>query len=336
MAWVRNISRGRLGMLVVGVMLALCFMAPANAEARFNDLSASDPFSGAASRSQDSWNSLMATMGEVILPGEVPDGTYNIDAITSSTMCWLYPTASECSGRIQDPPWCHCTLVVSGGTMTVHFYLSQAYTYMRWGTSYEAAAAANEDGSDGDGYIAGSPSTGYVPHYFALEIPALNWAMDISTYGGNNADFESGKWWWRLIAFKATDEVYAAMGGGDYDPTPVDPDPGTGGDSDYSGIIDDINAQIAGNQSGNATAASQAEVEQAIAASGGNRGILIHGVMFDSQTGAVSFAAAPDVAVTNNKDIGLTVSQIIMLIGLGAVLAGIVLRSITFAAGKKR
>ncbi|MDO5118012.1 MAG: hypothetical protein Q4D34_05950 [Eggerthellaceae bacterium] len=334
MASLKNISCSRLGALLASVALALCLFTPATAEARFNDLSAADPFGSAASRSQDSWNSLMATMGEVILPGEVPDGTYNIDAITSSTMCWLYPTASECSGRIQDPPWCHCTLTVSGGTMTVHFYLSQAYTHMRWGTSYEAAAAANEDGSDGDGYIYGSPSTGYVPHYFALEIPALNWAMDISTYGGNNADFESGKWWWRLIAFKATDEVYAAMGGSDYVPDdPADSGSSSGSGTNYDGVIDDINSRIADSQV--APSASESSVAESVSAATG-RGVVIHGVTFDSQAGAASSADAPQISTESEKGFSLSVPQIIMLIGLGAVIVGIVLRSVSFAAGKKR
>jgi hypothetical protein len=250
-----NIPFGRFAILVASAILALACLTPGVAYANFTDYSAADPFGGAASRSQDSWNSYMASMGEVIMPGEVPDGTYNIDAMTTSTMCWLYPTASECSGRIQDPPWCHCTLTVSGGTFTVHFYLSQAYTHLRWGTAAEAAAASNADGTDGEGYIYGSPSQGYVPHYFSLQIPALNWPMDIATYGGNNADFAGGRWWHRFIAFKATDEVYAAMSGSDPTPAPSG-DSTSGGGSGYSGLIDDINGQIAANQ-GAGSAGSQ-------------------------------------------------------------------------------
>lgn len=319
-------------MLLAGMALALACMTPSTAFALFTDYNASDPFGGAASRSQDSWNSYMATMGEVIMPGEVPDGTYTIDAMTTSTMCWLYPTASECSGRIQDPPWCHCTLTVSGGTFTVHFYLSQAYTHMRWGTAAEAAAASNADGTDGEGYIYGSPSTGYVPHYFSLQIPALNWPMDISTYGGNNADFASGRWWHRFIAFKATDEVYAAMSGTDYDPTPSGGSTPSGG-TDYSGLIDDINGQIAANQSsGSASAQSGGAASTSGSA---KRGVVITGVTFDSEAGAESAAAAPDITGKTQSQ-GLTVPQIIMLIMAGAVLAGVALRSITFALGKKR
>jgi len=329
----KDIVHGRLGILLASLALAFACLTPSTAFASFSDYSTADPFNGAASRSQDSWNSYMASMGEVILPGEVPDGTYNIDAMTTSTMCWLYPTASECSGRIQDPPWCHCTLTVSGGTFTVHFYLSQAYTHMRWGTAIEAAAACNADGTDGDGYIFGSPSQGYVPHYFSLQIPALNWPMDVATYGGNNADFAGGRWWHRFIAFKATDEVYAAMSGTDPTPAPSGDSTPSGG-SGYSGLIDDINDQIAANQGANSAATSQNGGAQAVSP-GAKRGVVITGVTFDTQTGADAVASAPELSGKAQSQ-GLSLSQILTLIMAGAVLAGIILRSVSFALGKKR
>ena len=164
----------------------------------------------------------------------------------------------------------------------------------------------------------------------------MDWAMDISTYGGNNADFESGKWWWRLVAFKATDEVYAAMSGTDY--VPDDPaDSGSGGGTGYDEIIDDINSRISGDGSANQSAStiSESSVAEELSQVTG-RGVVIHGVTFDSQAASQSSADAPQVTVEKEKGFSLSVSQIIMLIGICAVIAGIVLRSVTFAAGKKR
>ena len=328
--------RSKVGLLLC-LLLVLCVGRPTAAQAYFYDYSLADPFSGAASRSQDSWNSLMASMGEVILPDEVPDGTYNIEAVTTSTMCWIYPSASECSARAQYGAWGRCVLTVSGGTMTVHFYISQAYTHLRWGNAIEAASTSSADGMSGEGYIAGNPSSGYVPHYFALQIPALNWPMDIATYGGNNADFASSKWWYRYIAFKATDEVYAAMGG--TTPEPDNPTPPGGGGNDYSDIIDDINKQIAGRgQAGSASSAepsaSQSDGDK-VSSGVSKRGVLFNGVTFDQNQASAGTAEAPELSATEESGRGLSPQEILLLAGLGAVAVGIAYRSLSFARGKR-
>lgn len=327
----------------VFAFVAACCLQPVQAHALFYDYSSADPFGGAASRSQDSWNALIGSMGEPLIASDIPDGTYNIDVTTTSTMCWIYPSASDCAGRIQDSSWGHAVLTVSGDSMVVHFYVSQAYTYLRWGTAYEAASASSEDGLSGDGsYIPGSPSEGYVPHYFALQIPALNWVMDIATYGGNDADFASSQWWHRFIAFKATDEIYNAISGTtpSDDPTPVNPTPSGGGGSSYSRIIDDINAQIAQNgQSGasggaDPNAAASATGTQSALAALGKTGVHISGVTFDQSQAA----AAPDGSSFDSdgaRPHGLSIAQILLLVCLAFGAAGAGIHTYAFAAGKR-
>lgn len=255
-----TVQRARKTYSAIGAFLATCILAlalmvcaPSRAWALFYDYSDADAYSGVASRGN--WSTLLASMGDVLLPQDIPDGTYLIDAATTSTMCWIFPTASDCSARYHDGEWGHCTLQVSGGTMTVYLYISQAYTHLYWGTAAEAASVTDSTGCDASNYISGNPNTGYVPHYFAFNIPALNWPMDIATYGGNEQlGFEGHQWWNRVIVFKATQDVYNAIYGASVTPEPEpepEPEPPDSGASDYEELInriteetDGINARI--------------------------------------------------------------------------------------------
>ena len=205
--------------LLVCVALPLC--SPQKAFAWFNEVTDSNPAAQA-----------LGAYGAPIDGSQLPDGTYEVTAPTSSRMCVLYTNPADADARTPASKE-KAIVIAEGGTLTAMFYISKAYTHLYWGTQEEAAAATNEDGTDPSAYIPGDPEDGYVPHLFALPIPALNTPLTLSAYSGGDHGWEEGKWYTREVVFIMTDAeleaaIQAAAGdGGDQPPDNPDDDSGT-------------------------------------------------------------------------------------------------------------
>ena len=173
------------------VMLSAVIVFPGMAHATFRDVADSFP------AAQD--------LGEYQAPitgDKIPDGTYQIGARTTSRMCIMYTNPADAEARDSKE---QAVLSVSGGSMTVLFYISKAYTHLYMGTQEEAVAATNAEGTDASAYIAGDPDEGYVPHLFAISVPALNSPMTISTFSGGDHGIEEGRWYTRQVVFTMTE-----------------------------------------------------------------------------------------------------------------------------------
>ena len=176
-------------------MLAFCAAPPA-AHARFNEASTDYP------ASQD-----LGEVGDIIYPQDIPEGqVFRVEARTTSRMCIMYESADDCANRTNQE---QCLIKREGNTLLVVFYLSQAYTHIFMGTADEAVKWTNADGTDATNYIVGNPDAGYVPHYFSMSIPALNYIMDMSTYSGGSNGREL--WYTRQVVFKPTRELLDAI-----------------------------------------------------------------------------------------------------------------------------
>lgn len=175
---------------------ALAF--PSQAHATFKDASDSYP------AAQD-----LGSYGNPIYGDQLPDGAYKVTARTSSRMCIMYTNPDDAEARDSKE---QAIITVSGGNITVMFYISKAYTHLFMGTADAAAAATNDAGTDASAYIAGDPPEGYVPHLFALYVPSLNTPMTLSTFSGGDHGIEEGKWYTREVVFVMTDaELQAAI-----------------------------------------------------------------------------------------------------------------------------
>ena len=166
-----------------------------------------------------------------IYGSDLPDGSYQVTARTSSRMCIMYtdPTNAEARGSKEQ-----AIVIASGGTLTAVFYISMAYTHMYWGTAEEAAAATNEDGTDASAYVGGDPDEGYTPHLFSIPISALNDPMTISFYSGGDRGWENGKWYTRDVVFSMSDAEYQSIIASAAEPEQIDPATDeTEGDSVY-------------------------------------------------------------------------------------------------------
>ena len=146
---------------------------------------------------------------DVLYGSDIPDGVYEVIARTSSRMCIPYSDYNDAVSR-SGPGRERAILEVQGGSMTVVFYLSSAYTRIYFGTQDEAAAQSVE-GGDSEAFIAGDPRDGYEPHLYSFGISALNDPMVMSTYSGGDKGWEQGRWYTRQIAFIPTDDIYMAI-----------------------------------------------------------------------------------------------------------------------------
>ena len=183
------------------VLAAAMFAFPGAAHAKFNDMTDSFP------AAQD-----LGAYGAPIAGDQLPDGTYKVGARGTSRMCIMYTNPEDAEARDSKE---QAIISVEGGNITALFYLSKAYTHIYFGTQEQAAAATNEDGTDASAYIGGDPPEGYVPHLFAISVPALNEPITISTYSGGDHGLEEGKWYTRQFVFTMTeDELAAAIAGG--------------------------------------------------------------------------------------------------------------------------
>ena len=187
-----------------GASLALCSQ---QAHAAFNDVADSFP------AAQE-----LGSYGSIITGSDLPDGTYQVGARTTSRMCILYTDPANAEARDSKE---QAIVIAEGGELTAVFYISKAYTHLYLGTQEEAAAQTNEDGTDASAYIAGDPDEGYVPHMFTLPISALNDPITVSTYSGGDKGLEKGKWYTREVVFKMTDaELEAAIAAANPDSEP--------------------------------------------------------------------------------------------------------------------
>lgn len=195
--------------VVIAVLMfaCVCALMPATAHATYKDVS------NEYYASQD-----VAVSGSPLDASQIPTGSYNITVSSSSSMC--QPT--------------NCVLTVSGGQLYVEFTLTGAYTALYFGTAEEAATRTNEDGTDASQYYLGQPSEGYVPHQYAIVIPALNSPIDVATYTGGK-DFEKGMWWSRQFSFNSKGEVDAAISGGFSEGEQSGGDQGGGNESSENG-----------------------------------------------------------------------------------------------------
>ncbi len=185
--------------LLAGVLLVGATALPSTAHATFKDTADSYP------AMQD-----LGEYGAPIQGSQLPDGMYKIGARTSSRMCIMYTNPEDAEARDSKE---QAVVSVSGGNMTVIFYISKAYTHLYLGTQEEAAAATNDTGTDASAYIAGDPDSGYVPHMFALPIAELNVPMNISTFSGGDKGISGGRWYTRQVVFTMTDAELQAAGG---------------------------------------------------------------------------------------------------------------------------
>ena len=206
----------------IALVALLSFVAtalvPLQAHAYYNQASTSYP------ATQD-----LGNYGPPIYGNDLPDGTYQVTARTSSRMCIMYTDPTNAEARDSKE---QAIIDVSGGNITVYFYISKAYTHLYWGYAEDAAAATNEDGTDASAYIAGDPDEGYVPHLFALPISALNEPYTFAAYSGGDKGVSGGMWYTREVVFGMTEAEYQSYVGSVDEPV----DDGSGQDD---GQIDD-------------------------------------------------------------------------------------------------
>lgn len=203
--------------LVVLLSFVVTALVPFPAHAYYNQASTSYP------ATQD-----LGNFGPPIYGSDLPDGTYQVTARTSSRMCIMYTDPTNAEARDSKE---QAIIDVSGGNITVYFYISKAYTHLYWGTAEDAAAATNEDGTDASAYIAGDPDEGYVPHLFALPISALNEPYVFSAYSGGDKGVSGGMWYTREVVFGMTEAEYQSYVGSVEEPV----DDGSGHDD---GLVD--------------------------------------------------------------------------------------------------
>ena len=210
-----RLARAFTGALAAFALAGALLVGAAPAHAAYNDVAAVYP----ATQNLE--------VGAYVDVADIPDGDYSIPAKTTSTMCIMYDTVTGAANSAH--------LSVSGGTATVTFAISGAYNAIFFGTAEEAAAATNEDGTDGSAYIFGDPPDGYEIHRMSIGIHALNDPITIATYSGGKPD--RPMWYTREFVFYSSPEIEAAIEAGakpepepeqtpsEQDPTPSEQQP---------------------------------------------------------------------------------------------------------------
>lgn len=169
----------------------------------------------------------LGTIGSPIYAAEIPDGTYEVEARTDSSMCVFYRSADEAEAKA---PKEKCYVQVANGKMTAIFYMTGMYTRLHLGgTADDAAALTNKDGSDDSKYLRGDPADGYVSHLYAMAIPALNYPMYFAAFAGGKYPVSSdpastwhtrAKWYSHAVVFKPTKALLDAIAGKGQEPEP--------------------------------------------------------------------------------------------------------------------
>lgn len=180
----------------------------------------------------------LGKIGDQVKAADIPDGTYEIEARTDSSMCVFYRNAGDADAKTSKEK---CYIQVSKGKMTAVFYLTGMYTRLHLGgTADDAAALTNKDGTNDSKYLKGEPADGYVPHRYTMAIPALNYPMHFAAFAGGKYSVDSNpksawhtraKWYSHAVVFKPTKAVTDAIAGKGKKPDPApdpspEPDPG--------------------------------------------------------------------------------------------------------------
>ena len=297
----------------------------------------------------------LGSFGAPINGSDLPNGSYQVTARTTSRMCIMYLDPNNAEARDSKE---QAIINVQDGNIVAMFYISAAYTHLFWGDASAAAASTNAEGTDPSAYVAGSPDQGYTPHMFAIPIPALNTPMVISTFSGGDGDkgWEDGSWYTREFVFIMTDAEYQAIINAnkdpedssdspkpdpepdpDPDPSPdpspdpnpddnSEPDPGLGAGAGYgTGALpdqgqDEESDDAAGSQTGGGTA-------------GAMHGVRMNIVGRDLELDIEPMEAEEPVETQQPL---LTPEQILALAALLTLVIGVVVRVATFSGGYER
>lgn len=185
----RGKAFGRLATLLLLAVISCAVMAcvsffPSKAYAYFNDVA-----------EKYSATQKISTSGSPLTGADIPEGTYNITAQSSSYMCKLS----------------NVKLTSVGGQLWVTFNISTAYSALYLGSAEEAAKHTNDEGTDYSAYYVSGRIDTREDRKFNLPIPALNQNVTIATYNGGSKGLEEGAWYTRMVVFESSSEVTSAI-----------------------------------------------------------------------------------------------------------------------------
>lgn len=360
-------NEGLLARIIRCVRFALCLLAlmgvvsavPSPAYATFADAAQSFP------AMQD-----LGTFDDPIYGDQIPDGTYQVTARTSSSMCIFYTDPAHAEARDSKE---QAIISVENGNITAIFYISKAYNYLYMGTQEEAAAATNAEGTDASAYIAGDPPEGYVPHLFTMAVPALNVPITFSSFSGGDKGIERGVWYTREVVFgMSASELEAIVANAAGEPVEPEPEPEPENQAEepatQEGVeeeapaedeeptseedsvqpelrTDNVNTGEEGSGSGSGDADAQAAEPSEEDGSGDSAKNAGNTIPVGAKATRMSIAGAagsidieldaPEEAEDIEKPL-LTARQILGLAWLGFLVAGIILRVALFKRGYDR
>ena len=336
------------------VLLAtLSGVFPSKAQAWFNDTANSFPATQG-----------LGTFDDPIVGSQLPDGTYKVKARTTSSMCIMYTNPADT--ELRDPNSKEWAIIsVDNGRITAVFYISRAYNYLYMGTQEEAAASTNADGTDASNYIAGDPPEGYVAHLFYMDVPALNVPITFSSYSGGLNGLENGVWYTREVVFGMSMAEYEQIIADwrqqqepESEPQPEsEPEPDqqpeeSSGDQGQQAVLEPENVNASNGNQGDAqnggsaqTADDQANTQeqgsgqtagQTVPQTGGMRGVKMNIVSPNELT--LDIEVDPDSVQRSDEELalGLSPRQIIALVVVGLLIAGVLARVLVFHAGYER
>ena len=274
--------------LVLALVVCCVFacVRPAPAYALFNKVADSFP------AAQD-----LGSYGVPIYGDQLPDGSYQVGARTTSRMCILYTDAANAEARDSKE---QAIVLAQGGGLTAVFYISKAYTHLYLGTQEEAAALTNEEGTDASAYIAGDPDEGYVPHLFAIPIPALNEPITLATFSGGDKGIEGGAWYTRQVVFSMSEtelQGYVAAAAGEGDAL-------DGGEADAGADADDESAGGGDSDDTSSTSVESADSSDAEDADSTGDSDTTEGGWEDASAQNVALSANNVVAGTSGAGAG--------------------------------
>ena len=337
--------------ICVVLFATLSCVFPSKALAWFNDTANSFP------ATQD-----LGTFDDPIVGSQLPDGTYKVTARTTSSMCIMYTNPANAEARDSKE---QAIISVDSGRITAVFYISRAYNYLYMGTQEEAAAATNADGTDASNYMAGDPPEGYVAHLFYMDVPALNVPITFSSYSGGNNGTENGVWYTRQVVFGMSMAEYEQIitdwrqqQEPEQEPQPEpesepDQQPEESSNAqDQQAVLEPENVNASNGNQGDAqnggsaqTADDQANTQeqgsgqtagQTVPQTGGMRGVKMNIVSPNELT--LDIEVEPDSVQRSDEELalGLSPRQIIALVVVGLLIAGVLARVLVFHAGYER
>ncbi|MCR5846278.1 MAG: hypothetical protein K6G78_06935 [bacterium] len=303
----KALSRAHLALTALFVATLMLAFMPSTAHATYADVAEK------YSAGQD-----LPAHGDIVYGEDIPDGTYVVPAVTTSTMCILsHPNTGERN---------YCVIKVSNGNIVATFSISKAYNAIFFGTADEAAASTNADGSDGSAYIFGDPPSGYVPHLYSVTVPALNYPFEMATFSGGTKEHEQAAWYSRKAILLSTPEIEDAINNRPHDDPSDDIAPVTPGGNSGSGGSSSGSASAGGSgsqgSSGSGSAAAQQSASQ------------LHGIEFTIATLDDPESQGSAGAATAAEH-GLSPQAIIAIVFGVTLLAGIAWRTVGFVRGKR-